>query len=222
MTTLSNRLTDLAERVKEATAASALAGRTSIEKAIEAGRFLIDAKAAVRHGDWLPFLQRAGIVERTARNFMTLAASGLNPAPVADLGGIKAALAFLSKWRLPTFDEALMITSAERQGEFDAGAEWTPGAVGYVWESEKHRGHYHIAAMDDGDNLSLTKSPMWPKIHIEDGEPVATIIHWLSTNFNLPMGDWHIEFAPRHVPEIVLPDRVLREAVQEFAERNAA
>lgn len=222
MTVLSNRLTDLAERVKEATIASALAGRTSIEKAIEAGRFLIDAKAAVRHGEWLPFLQRAGIAERTARNFMALAASGLNPAPVADLGGIKAALAFLSKWRLPSFDEALMITSAERQREFDAGAEWTPGAVGYVWESEKHRGHYHIAALDDDDNLSLTKSPMWPKIHIEDGEPVDTIIHWLATNFALPIDDWHIEHARRHAPEFVLPDRVLREAIHEYAEREKA
>lgn len=206
MTELSNSLADLAERVKEANEASLVAQRTTIESAFTAGQLLVDAKAECQHGEWLPFLKRAGVGERTARNYMTLVRSGLEIGTVADLGGIRTVLIFLSKWRMPTFDEALIITSAARQREFDDGAEWTPGAVGYVWESAEYRGHYHIAAIGDDDVISMTKRPMWPLIHVEDGRPVDTIVHWLTTNFALPIDDWHRDFMPRHVPEIVLGD----------------
>lgn len=97
MTELSNSLADLAERVKQAAEASALAERTTIEKAIEAGELLCQANDEAKHGEWLPFLARAGVPERKAQRFMQLARSGLKSDTCRDLGGIKGALAFIAK-----------------------------------------------------------------------------------------------------------------------------
>ncbi|MBB5755139.1 hypothetical protein [Prosthecomicrobium pneumaticum] len=96
---LSNALADLAEQVKLANEQFLLARRTTAESALRAGGLLIDAKDRCAHGEWLPFLKRAGINERTARNFMTLARSGIKPDTVADLGGIRAALEHLASER---------------------------------------------------------------------------------------------------------------------------
>ncbi|WP_037436183.1 DUF3102 domain-containing protein [Sinorhizobium fredii] len=97
MTDLTNRLADLAEQVKSTNEAAALAERTTIEKALEAGHLLTEAKALCAHGQWYPFLDRAGIHERQASRLMQLAASGLKSDTVSDLGGIKGALAFIAK-----------------------------------------------------------------------------------------------------------------------------
>ncbi|NLS07629.1 DUF3102 domain-containing protein [Rhizobium sp. P32RR-XVIII] len=97
MTELSNTLADLAECVKLASEASALAEMTTIDKALEAGSLLCQAKDACKHGEWLPFLERAGVGERQARRLMQISRSGLKSDTVSDLGGIKGALAFISK-----------------------------------------------------------------------------------------------------------------------------
>ena len=97
MIELSNSLADLAERVKVANEASALAERTTIEKAIEAGELLCQAKDEARHGEWLPFLDRACIPERKAQRLMQLARSGLKSDTCRELGGIKGALYFIAK-----------------------------------------------------------------------------------------------------------------------------
>src|SRR5690606_29586927 len=108
MADLSNSLADLAERVKEATVASALAERTGAEKALEAGGFLTQAKDQCKYGEWLPFLERAGVPERQAQRLMQLARSGLNPTLVSDLGGIGASLKWLASWSLPNPGETLV------------------------------------------------------------------------------------------------------------------
>lgn len=120
--TLSNSLADLAEQVKVANEAIALAGRTTAEKALEAGRLLIAGKAGCAHGEWLPFLERAGINDRTARRFMTLARSGLNRTQVTDLGGIRGALEHLAGQRRE---------AAEREREAEKQAELVTLEAGY-------------------------------------------------------------------------------------------
>jgi hypothetical protein len=60
---------------------------------------LIEAKADCRHGEWLPFLNRAGVPERKAQRLMTLARSEMKSDAVSDLGGIKPALEFYSKFQ---------------------------------------------------------------------------------------------------------------------------
>jgi hypothetical protein len=107
---LSNSLTVLADRIKDAISASDTAEKTAIEKALEAGHLLYEAKAVCQHGDWLPFLHRAGMPERKAQRYMKLAEAGLKPDTVSDLGGIKAALRWCDQLRLPKADEYLLIS----------------------------------------------------------------------------------------------------------------
>jgi hypothetical protein len=107
---LSNSLTDLAERIRATVLASSAAEMTAIKKAIEAGSLLIEAKGCCRHGDWLPFLQRAGMRERNAQRYMKLAKSGLKSDTVSDLGGIKATLRWCEALRLPDADEFLLVS----------------------------------------------------------------------------------------------------------------
>lgn len=198
MSELSNSLADLAERVREANEASAAAERMTAEKALEAGRLLCQAKEQCAHGDWTPFLARAGVHERQARRLMQLARSGLNSGHVSDLGGIKAALAFLSKWRLPTFDETMVIRDPERpDGESPVGR----GAA-FIWESEHHRGYYDAGIITGGDEeLIHTKRPMLP---MAGGQrPVNIIIHFLSQHLGLPIDQWEVVFIPRE-PKMTL------------------
>ena len=68
----------------------------AIRPAIEAGRALIEAKGLCRHGQWGAWLKGVGIAERTGQRWMALARAELEPATVADLGGIRAAAEFLA------------------------------------------------------------------------------------------------------------------------------
>lgn len=92
---LSNRLTALAEDVKTEVDALGLAERSAAEHALNAGRLLCEAKEACRHGEWLPFLKRAGVPERNAQRWMQLHRGGLKSDMVTDLGGVVSALQFL-------------------------------------------------------------------------------------------------------------------------------
>ena len=92
---MSNRLPVLAEDIRRAHDAAQTAATLAAGKAIEAGHALAEAKGLIGHGGWLPFLADAGVPERTAQRYMTLARSGLKSDIVSDLGGITAALRFL-------------------------------------------------------------------------------------------------------------------------------
>src|SRR5258708_1862419 len=109
-TLLSNSLTVLADQIKDAITASATAEKTAIEKALEAGHLLHEAKCACHYGEWLPFLQRAGMPERKAQRYMKLAKSGLKSDTVSDLGGIKASLKWVEGLRLPGPNELLLVS----------------------------------------------------------------------------------------------------------------
>lgn len=52
-------------------------------------------KGRLHHGDWLPELQRLGINDQSARNYMSLATAGLKSQNVLDLGGLSAAYRLL-------------------------------------------------------------------------------------------------------------------------------
>lgn len=92
---LSNSLAALAEDVKTEAEALATAERSASEHALNAGRLLGEAKEACRHGEWLPFLERAGVHERSAQRWMKLHRSRLKNDMVSDLGGVVPALQFL-------------------------------------------------------------------------------------------------------------------------------
>lgn len=61
------------------------------EAVLAIGRGLIEAKAVLTHGEWLPWLsEKVEFSERTAQNFMRLAREWSNPQALADLGASKA------------------------------------------------------------------------------------------------------------------------------------
>lgn len=91
----SNRLPVLAAETRQALVDIAKATATASEKSFEVGNALLEAKAIVKHGEWLPFLTDIGIQERTAQRYMTLAGSDLKSDTVSLLGGMTAALRFL-------------------------------------------------------------------------------------------------------------------------------
>jgi hypothetical protein len=96
----SNRLADLAGRVRDADQVMQVAARQAAEQALEVGRLLIEAKEACRDGQWRPFLGSTGISERKAQRLMQLVRSGLEPATLSDLG-LKGALDLLAMPRRP-------------------------------------------------------------------------------------------------------------------------
>jgi DUF3102 family protein len=86
-----NRLPVLAADIQRAHAGIREAAKAGTEYAIEAGRALLEAKALLQHGQWLPWLrQHCRLPERTAQLYMHIAElvdeHGLKSATVADMG----------------------------------------------------------------------------------------------------------------------------------------
>ena len=76
--------------------------RSAVAHAIQAGELLIEAKAQVAHGEWLPWLEaNCPLSERQARNYMRLAR---NRQRVADLPTIRNAVALLAEPRSGAYD----------------------------------------------------------------------------------------------------------------------
>ena len=104
------------------------AAREGAETAVEAGRMLAAAKGDCQHGAWLPFLVRAGIPERTARNWMTLAKAvdegHFEIGHVADMG-VRECLYWYSKrdmlhriFAAGELLQAFMVQSPETMGQW--------------------------------------------------------------------------------------------------------
>jgi Protein of unknown function (DUF3102) len=71
---LSNWLTELAARIKAEHEATAATMKRSVEHAMAAGDLLIEAKARLSHGQWLPWLtEHCAISERSAQLYMRIA-----------------------------------------------------------------------------------------------------------------------------------------------------
>jgi hypothetical protein len=82
-----NRLGELAALIREAHADTRSAAQRAAERALEAGRHLLEAKATLKHGQWSGWLKDSvGFSERTAQRYMQLVRSGMESATVADLG----------------------------------------------------------------------------------------------------------------------------------------
>lgn len=94
---LTNHEADLAEEAGAAWRRYERSSREAVESYLEAGRLLTEGKAACRHGSWLAFLDRAGIVARTAQRAMQLHAANLTPDDVEAHGGIRASLESLAQ-----------------------------------------------------------------------------------------------------------------------------
>lgn len=81
------------------------------------GQRLIEVKARLPHGEWLPWLEdRVEFSERTARNFMRLAREWTNRQALADLGAAKALLllALPAEERNQFMEEIHMVKGEEK------------------------------------------------------------------------------------------------------------
>lgn len=98
------------------------------EAVLAIGRGLIEAKAVLTHGEWLPWLsEKVEFSERTAQNFMRLAREWSNPQALADLGASKALTllalpeteraAFASETHLVDGEEKTVIDMTSRELE---------------------------------------------------------------------------------------------------------
>jgi hypothetical protein len=88
------RLVVLAQEVREEHAAIEAIWRNALERAIAVGEKLIEAKSLVRHGEWGPWLESAGLPHRTASTYMRLARESGH---VADLPTVRQAIAALTR-----------------------------------------------------------------------------------------------------------------------------
>jgi N6-adenosine-specific RNA methylase IME4 len=72
--TCSNSLADLAARIRAEHEATTIAMQRGLEHAIRAGDLLLEAKAQLKHGQWLPWLtEHCSMSERTAQLYMRVA-----------------------------------------------------------------------------------------------------------------------------------------------------
>jgi hypothetical protein len=85
-------ITTWAERIRGAMA-------KTVEAIVTTGTELVEAKAAVGHGNWLPLLDRVGMGEDTAERFMAIAGNGalLNSATLRNLPPNHTTLATLAR-----------------------------------------------------------------------------------------------------------------------------
>ncbi|RZS82062.1 DUF3102 family protein [Phyllobacterium myrsinacearum] len=70
---MSNRLPILVTEIRQSHERALVALRSAAEAARQSGDALIEAKALVGHGEWLPFLKETGVSERTAQRYMKIA-----------------------------------------------------------------------------------------------------------------------------------------------------
>lgn len=82
-----NRLAILGADIRQAHADISRGAQAMAERALAAGHMLLEAKAALPHGEWGTWLQaHTGLSARTARLYAQLARSGAKTATVAEMG----------------------------------------------------------------------------------------------------------------------------------------
>ena len=152
-----NRLAVLAAEIKEADGRCRRSAEAAAAAAIEAGHRLIEAKALLRHGEWLPWLrEHVAVSDRTAQNYMRLAGSGLEIRTVADLG-IRAAVAFAAL-RPPDDGESLWWKTSTGHSERSVTC-WPSQMPGFY-----HLYYFHYE-QDADAYLEATQRPVsWPGV----------------------------------------------------------
>ena len=108
---------NLAEQIEAEHQAAIGAARSAIEHAVECGRLLLEAKVALPHGQWLPWLDaNTSVSARQSQRYMKLAAAVLEgKCDVASYLTVEGALAALVSPKAdaaPEIDDALNVLGA--------------------------------------------------------------------------------------------------------------
>jgi hypothetical protein len=139
----------IATELRQEVEAAELAWRDAVGHAIRAGELLTEAKAQVKHGEWLPWLEaNFPGAPRTAQDYMRLAANAEDARRAAHLG-VKGALAELAApaeddARSAAHSDGLPETVAEIKEMVASEAVKQMGldqmeAIGRVFDAEKPR-----------------------------------------------------------------------------------
>jgi hypothetical protein len=123
-------LTDLAVKIKAEHAAAAEAVKRTVIHALAAGELLLKAKAHLKHGCWLPWLNdHCQVSERTARLYMQLARSRVEleskSATIADLT-LQQAAALLSVPGAATSRATSAAASVKTESKAESAAKPKP------------------------------------------------------------------------------------------------
>ena len=92
---MTNRQSHLADVVRGAVERFRRGSVEAHRAYLEAAAALVEARDGAKRGQWGPFIEAAGVDERTARNMMRLARAGVKPETVSAFGGVKAMLDWL-------------------------------------------------------------------------------------------------------------------------------
>jgi hypothetical protein len=167
--TLSNSLTDLAARIKTEHKATSDALNSSVEHSIKAGELLLEAKAQLKHGQWLPWLKdHCQISERTARLYMRVAKNKTEIGNVADLT-VRGAVALLAS---PLDSFAAIAADAEIETLDLAAAERASDEIAKRFNAYRDAANALEAIIALGGNTSPIGQAVWGQL----GEQLNTSI----------------------------------------------
>lgn len=142
MNVASNRLPVLLVQVREMHKAVGQFEGEAARAALGAGAMLAEAKGLCRHGEWLPFLEAAGIPARSASRYMALHKAGLISATVAEMGLAEAERLAIAGFKLlPPADKAVVGFG---------GRDTTASAFWYLWRVDDNvAGLWFVDLADD-------------------------------------------------------------------------
>ena len=173
MTTGGNRLPILAEKISRAHTAARRHASKSLEHAIMAGEWLIEAKEQLKHGEWMPWLRdNIDISDRAVRMYMRLArhkdVMDTKSATVADLT-IRAAVAEITtpKWPEKLSERVRAVRLLPLHGHIRIGVREDAAGWDEVWiaPSYQHDSFFYVthawtSRKDNGVSMVGSRRPV--------------------------------------------------------------
>lgn len=151
-----NRLAALAADIKSEHAKQLVDVKAIGERAVHIGNMLIEAKAAVKHGGWLPWLTETGLGVRTAQRYMRIARHGIKSDTVTHLG-INSVLKEIAngpvEFDMPDHGECFALTVGS-----------PIDLVAFIWPARHIGNHFWTAILDLGnETLGWWDRPIPPE-----------------------------------------------------------
>jgi hypothetical protein len=149
----SNRLPEIAALIKVADAEVRRSAEQMADCAIEAGKLLIEAKEHIGHGQWLSWLRdHAGVSERTAQRYMSLARAGIKSDTVADLGITGSLNLVADIAAIPVPDE----------GEYVVGLQDDNNSTFWLWPDKRDAQFVYVLTIIDGGDCGYSLATTKP------------------------------------------------------------
>ena len=142
------------------------------ERALVTGAALAQARPLCPEGDWSVWLTQAGIPDTSAQACLELHRLGFEAPAIVALGGVALAAAWASKARLPSADEALIITLGRREPALAV-------PVVYIWRPPEGL----CAALTD-TNYPRARMAVIPDLMTQEREFWASVWHLLGHRYS--------------------------------------